>query len=75
MKKSHRSSPSTPGRSWRRWPWYVEAGLAVVLVATLFYLWHARASSRPTQAPYEEMVMVWIPPGEFWMGSDDGVSK
>jgi formylglycine-generating enzyme required for sulfatase activity len=69
MKKRPRSSPPAPRRSWRRWPWYVEAGLAVVLVGAIFYLWQARGASRgPGPAPEG---MVWIPPGEFWMGSDD----
>ncbi len=68
MKKSHHqrkpSPASLPTPRRRLWPWLAAgAGLCLVLAALVYWV------LQPGPPPEG---MVWIPGGEFWMGSDDG---
>src|SRR4029079_1979697 len=60
----HRRRPPVSTR-FPRWSWFLVGAAIVGLVAIAIMQW-----DRPWGSPPEEMV--WIPRGEFWMGSDDG---
>jgi formylglycine-generating enzyme required for sulfatase activity len=68
MKKPPRPSPgSFPSlRKRRAWPWTAALLAGLALTAGAFSFWAASDATDPGPAPEG---MVWVPPGEFTMGS------